>query len=176
MNQLSKFLLITLFTLATTAVTAQKAVKKYISKYDDLAIEMADEHEIPASIILGVSIVESAAGQSLICKSLNNFFGIKGKNWSSQKKMGYKSAYKEYKTDDESFEHFCQVLRKKKFYKKLKGKIDYKEWLVQMNKASYASAKQKWIDHVTRTIEKFELNKLDRQAGPSSNSSTVLND
>jgi flagellum-specific peptidoglycan hydrolase FlgJ len=91
--------------------------------------------------------------------------------------MGYKSAYKEYKTDDASFEHFCQVLRKKKFYQKLKGSDDYKEWLNQMNKASYASAKEKWIKDIVQTIEKYDLDKLDEQEEESSDepeSSTVL--
>jgi len=173
MNQLKKIVAVLSLVAITTVATAQKSIKKYINRYDDLAIEKAEEHQIPASIILGVSIVESAAGQSLICKTLNNFFGIKGKNWSSEKKMGYKSAYKEYKTDDESFEHFCQVIRKKKFYKKLKGNKDYKEWLNQMNKAEYASAKQKWIDHITTTIEKYDLDKYDEPAAEPEATSTV---
>jgi flagellum-specific peptidoglycan hydrolase FlgJ len=142
--------------------SSQKVVKKYIKKYESLAVEKSEKHQIPFSIILGVSIVESAAGESLICKALNNFFGIKGKNKNSQKKMGYKSAYKEYASDEESFEHFCQVVMKKKFYSKLKGSNDYKEWLKQMNKASYASAKQKWIDDITKTIKKYELYKFDK--------------
>jgi flagellum-specific peptidoglycan hydrolase FlgJ len=157
----------------TMSVSAQKAVKKYIKKYESLAVEKAEEHQIPASIILGVSIVESAAGQSLICKALKNFFGIKGKNRSSEEKMGYKSAYKEYNSEEESFEHFCQVLIKKKFYKTLKGSKDYKEWLNQMNKADYASAKQKWIDDITKTIEKYELYKLDKQVKKSESETTV---
>src|SRR6478672_393078 len=102
MNKLKKIVAVLSLVALTTVATAQKAVKSYIKKYDDLAIEKAQLYDIPPSIILGVSIVESAAGQSLICKSLNNFFGIKGKNWSSEKKMGYKSAYKEYKNDGES--------------------------------------------------------------------------
>ena len=171
MNQLKKIVAVFCLLVLTTVATAQKkTIKSYIKQYDDLAIEKAQEHKIPASIILGVSIVERAAGKSVICKALNNFFGIKGKNWSSEKKMGYKSAYKEYKTDDESFEHFCQVLRKKKFYKKLKGNSDYKEWLNQMNKAEYATAKQKWIDHITITIEKYDLDKLDAQAATQTTS------
>lgn len=144
---------------------AQKAVKKYIDKYDDLAIQKMNEHHIPASIILGVSIVESAAGQSIICKNLNNFFGIKGKNTSSLKKMGYKSSYKEYVSDSASFEHFCQVLKKKSYYSKLKGTTDYKKWLESMNIASYASAKQKWIDDIVKTIDKYKLYKFDKPAG-----------
>lgn len=160
------------FVLFAVSVTAQKSVKKYIKKYEALAVEKSEEHQIPASIILGVSIVESAAGQSKICKSLKNFFGIKGKNWSSEEKMGYKSAYKEYKTASESFEHFCQIISRKKFYSSLKGSDDYKKWLVQMNKASYASAKQKWIDDITKTIQKYDLDKLD-DSSPLKSESTA---
>jgi len=163
MNKLKKTTLLLCLLFVVLIAPAQKVVKKYIQTYDSLAIEKSEKHKIPVSIILGVSIVESSAGRSLICKSLNNFFGIKGNNWSSEEKMGYKSAYKEYKTGAESFEHFCQVLIKKKFYSKLKGSSDYKEWLNQMNQASYASAKQKWIDDITKTIKKFELWKFDKQ-------------
>lgn len=171
--KVKKLITLLCFVLIAAGVTAQKAVKKYIKKYEALALEKAEEHRIPASIILGVSIVESAAGKSLICKALKNFFGIKGKNWTSEKAMGYKSAYKEYKSDKESFEHFCQVLAKKKFYRQLKGSDDYKQWLAQMNKAEYASAKQKWINDITKTIEKYQLYKLDKPEKEATES-TVL--
>jgi flagellum-specific peptidoglycan hydrolase FlgJ len=161
MNQYPKIFGLLLLLFISVTAPAQKSIKKYINEYESLALEKAGQYGIPASIILGVSIVESAAGQSLICKALNNFFGIKGKNWSSQKRMGYKSAYKEYKTDEESFDHFCQVLAKKKYYPKLKGTFDFNRWLKAMDEASYASAKQKWIDDITKTIKKFELQKLD---------------
>ncbi len=161
MNRLKKVAGVFCFVLMTTVATAQKAVKKYIKKYEGLAIEKAEKHQIPASIILGVSMVESDAGRSAIAKSLNNFFGIKGANWSSQKKMGYKSAYKEYSTDGESFEHFCQVVKKKKFYGKLKGTVDYKQWLAQMNKAEYATAKGKWVSKINATISQFKLYEFD---------------
>ena len=152
-----------LFTLLLSgAVQAQKAVKRFIKKYEQMAVENMQKHSIPASIILGVSIVESAAGESAIAKALRNFFGMKGKNSNSQEKLGYKSAYREYESDEASFEHFCQVLKKKKFYVKMKSSTDYKQWLKMMNAASYAEAKQKWIDDITRTIDKFELYKYDR--------------
>lgn len=152
-----------LFTvLFSGAVHAQKVVKQFIKKYEQMAVENMQKHSIPASIILGVSIVESAAGESAIAKALKNFFGIKGKNNNSKARLGYQSAYKEYASDDASFEHFCQVLKRKKFYVKMKTSTDYKQWLKMMNAASYAEAKQKWIDDITRTIDKFELYKLDR--------------
>jgi len=175
MNQLRKFVAVLGLIVLTTVAVAQKSIKGYIKKYESLALKKADEHDIPASVILGVSIVESAAGKSLICKALNNFFGIKGKNWNSEKKMGYKSAYKEYSTEDESFEHFCQVLKKKRFYQKLKGSDNYKEWLAQMNKASYASAKQKWLDDIIDTIERYDLDELDKEEGDPDSKTTVLN-
>lgn len=175
MNQLRKFVAVLGLIVLTTVAVAQKSIKGYSKKYESLALQKAEEHDIPASVIVGVSIVESAAGKSVICKALNNFFGIKGKNRNSVKKMGYKSAYREYNTEDESFEHFCQILKKKKFYQKLKGSDNYKEWLSQMNNASYASAKQKWIDDITHTIEKYDLDELDKEDGSPNSGTTVLN-
>jgi len=162
MHYYPKFLLLVSLSLLALNLPAQKVINKYIDKYENMAVKKMQQHEIPASIILGVSIVESAAGQSLICRNLNNFFGIKGKNKSSLKKMGYKSSYKEYASDSASFEHFCRVVKNKNFYKKLKGTTNYKEWLNLMNKASYASAKQKWIDDITKTINKYKLYKFDK--------------
>lgn len=148
--------------MLSSAVQAQKSVKRFIKKYEKIAVESMQKHSIPASIILGVSIVESAAGESAIAKALRNFFGIKGKNVSSQEKLGYKSAYREYTSDEASFAHFCEVLKKKRFYVKMKSSTDYKQWLQMMNAASYAEAKQKWINDITKTIEKFDLYKLDK--------------
>jgi Bax protein len=162
MNEVKKLAGVLCFVLMTTIAVAQKTVKKYIKKYECLATEKSERYHIPVSIILGVSLVESDAGRSPIAKSLNNFFGIKGVNWSSAKKMGYKSAYKEYNTDAESFEHFCQVVRKKRFYQKLQGSNDFREWLDQMNRAEYATAKDKWVKKINATISKFKLYELDK--------------
>ena len=148
--------------MLSSAVQAQKTVKRFIKKYEKVAVESMQRHNIPASVILGVSIVESAAGQSAIAKALKNFFGIKGKNISSKEKLGYQSAYREYLSDDASFAHFCEVLKKKKFYVKLKNCTDYRQWLQMMNAASYAEAKGKWVADITKTINKYELYKLDK--------------
>lgn len=163
-----KLIVTALFLCVVVGSSAQGSVKAYIKKYQTLAVADAVRYGIPPSVILGVSIVESAAGQSKIAKALNNFFGIKGKNKSSEKKMGYKSAYREYASAVESFEHFCQILSKRKFYAKLKGTMNFREWLRQMNKAEYATAKQKWVDDITKTIEKYDLTKLDQTEGLAS--------
>ena len=153
--------------MLSSAVQAQKSIKKFIKKYEHIAVESMQKHSIPASIILGVSIVESAAGESAIAKALRNFFSIKGSNENSQDRLGYKSAYKEYGSDEASFAHFCEVLKRKKFYTKMKASSDYKQWLQMMNAASYAEAKQKWVTDITNTINKFELYKLDNPLSPS---------
>ncbi len=159
------FLKLTFLLILSASVfsgSAQNAVKRYIAKYDDLAVGQMKKHEIPASIILGVSIVESAAGQSMLAKALNNYFGVKGKNTSSQQKLGYKSKYKEYESDEASYEHFCQILRNKSFYEKLKGTTDYKQWLFYMNKANYATAKGEWVRKIILAIDKYKLYEYDK--------------
>lgn len=161
MNKWLKCSCLTLFLFCSQSVLAQKSVSNYIKKYETLAVQKMEEYGIPASVILGVSIVESASGRSAICKAFNNFFGIKGKNTNSVKKLGYKSAYKEYPNAKASFEHFCQVLKKKRFYKKLKGDTDYKQWLQAMNKAGYASAKSKWVNDISNIIKKNKLYRFD---------------
>ncbi len=162
--KVKKMLTLLCLVLLTVGVTAQKkSIKKYIEKYEALAIEKAEEHKIPVSIILGVSIVESAAGESAIAKAFRNFFGVKGKNVTSEEKLGYKSAYREFSSAEASFEHFCEMLKKKRFYVKVKSTTDYKQWLKMMNAASYAEAKDKWVADITRAITKYELYKLDQQ-------------
>ena len=158
-RKLPALLLSVMFSIA---VQAQKVIRKFIQKYDHIAVKSMQKHDIPASIILGVSLVESAAGESAICKALRNFFGVKGKNTNSKEKLGYESAYKEYATAEASFEHFCEILKKKKFYMTMKGCADYKEWLKHMNTAYYASAKERWVKEVTTAITKYELYKLDK--------------
>ena len=161
MNYFFKALLVSTIIFCAVGSSAQKVVKKYINRYEDLAVERMKEYQIPASVILGVSIVESGAGESDIAKVFHNYFGIKGKNTDSKKRLGYKSLYREYASDTASYDHFCQVLARKKFYKKLKGCMDFKEWLAQMNAAEYSEAKGVWVDKITATINKYKLYKYD---------------
>lgn len=157
---LKAFIALLIFFIAPKA-EAQKQVRIYIEKYKGLAQLNMKEHDIPASVILGISIVESGAGESAVCKLLKNYFGIVGKNKNSKQKLGYQSMYKEYPSDTASFNHFCMVVKKKDLYKKLKGNKDYKEWINALNKAGYAAAKEKWVNKIIATIIHFNLYKLD---------------
>lgn len=168
MNRLFKVLLAVTINLFTFVASAQKVVKKYVQKYEGMAIERMKEYQIPASIILGVSIVESGAGQSDLARIFHNYFGIKGKNHDAKKRLGHNSLYKEYASDTASYDHFCKVLAKKKFYQKLKGNMDFTKWLNQMNAAQYSEAKEIWVHKIAATINKFKLYKYDEQYATAS--------
>ena len=141
----------------TQVVFAQKSTKRYIDKFLPMAKELSAEFGIPVSIILGVSIHESASGTSRNCKDLNNYFGVKGKNHLKKRK----TKYKQYEKPEDSFRDFCGIISRKKFYSKLKDTNDYKRWLIEMNNASYAGAKESWINAVSKIIRYYELSFYD---------------
>lgn len=129
--------------------------KSYIKKFDSLADSLSREYSIPKSVILGVSMIESGAGTSRNCKLLNNYFGIVGKNQLYKK--GMKSRYKQYASVTASFVDFCKLMTKKKFYKKLKGDMNYKPWLDAISKNGYSEVPELWRQRVTAAIRKHKL-------------------
>ena len=141
----------------TQFIFAQKTTLKYIDKFLPIAKELSTEFEIPVSIILGVSILESASGTSSNCKDLNNYFGVKGKNHLKKRK----TKYKQYSKPEDSFRDFCGIISRKIFYSKLKHSTDYKRWLNEMNKANYAGAKQHWANAINKIIRKYKLSEYD---------------
>lgn len=144
-----------LFAFLLSGLT-QAQSKSFVDKYRPLADSLSAEYGIPTAIILGVAIVESGAGTSRNCKLLNNFFGIVGKN-NLQKTKGIKSRYKQYPDATASFVDFCKLLAKKKYYKKLKGNMDYKPWVEAISKSGYSEAPSVWKQRVTDTIKKNKL-------------------
>jgi flagellum-specific peptidoglycan hydrolase FlgJ len=146
-------LLVLLLLLATFA-GAQSP--KYVARYRHLADSLASEFEIPATVILGVAIMESGGGTSRNCKLLNNHFGIVGKNdlWKTKK---IRSRYKQYPDATASYVDFCKKIKKKKYYKHLKGKTDYNLWLDAMSKSGYSEAPAVWKSRVISVIKKNKL-------------------
>jgi flagellum-specific peptidoglycan hydrolase FlgJ len=142
----------------------QKAATDYIEKHKKVAVVLKNQSGIPASIILGVSMIESAMGKSRNCKLLNNYFGVKGKNDLPKTKGAPRSSYKQYPNSSASFKDFVRIVKSKKYYPELKGDMDYKKWLVKMNQYGYAQAKGKWINDITSVIKKYDLDTFDRDA------------
>src|SRR5258708_4016500 len=91
------------------------AQSKFINRFRPLVDSPEMEYEIPAPVMLGISIIESSSGTSINCKLLNNYFGIVGKNKLS-KTTKKKSRYKQYADATASFVDFCRVISRKKFY------------------------------------------------------------
>lgn len=132
--------------------------QEYVERFRPAAVLLMERSGIPASIILGISMVESAMGSSKIARQLNNYFGVKGKNHAS-----FKSAYKQYPTPEHSFKDFVRIVKSKKYYPDLKGEKDYRKWLKAMNRHGYAEAKGKWILDVTQMIRRYHLDDIDRE-------------
>jgi Bax protein len=160
LKKLSLFLIGIL--LLSTTVEAQSSTKNFIKKYQPLADSLSEEYGIPASVILGVSIIESGSGTSRNCKLLNNFFGIVGKN-KLMKTNGIKSRYKQYDNAYDSFKDFCKLLKKKKYYDKLKGNMDYKLWIDAISKSGYSEVPSVWKQRINDTIRKNKLAASDRK-------------
>jgi flagellum-specific peptidoglycan hydrolase FlgJ len=156
-------ILVILLISNTHKVFGQKVGYDYAQKYEPIATKIMYQTGIPASIILGVSMIESAMGKSKNCKLLNNFFGVKGKNKLHLGNSGHHSAYKQYETPEASFIDFARIVKSKKYYPLLKGKMDYKKWLHTMNKHGYAEAKGVWINDITSVIVKYKLTQYDRE-------------
>gem|GEM_PF-195781 len=144
---------------------AQQSTSDYLKKFKPVSVELMQETGIPASVILGIAMLESGTGTSKNAKLLHNHFGIVGKNNLSQTNPGHKSRYKQYLSDVASYEHFVQLLTKKKWYTTLQGNMEYTTWLNKMNHSGYSSAGQEWIKRVTNIINRYKLYKLDAAVG-----------
>lgn len=152
---------ILLFFSRLTHAHGQDAPSGYIDKYKALAGEMMQQYRIPVSVILGIAMVESGSGTSVLSRKLHNHFGIVGKNRNAMKKIGYRTRYREYASDTASFEHFCRVISKKSFYESLSGNMEYSEWVKAIRKSGYATAAGHWEKKVLAMIRNHRLNELD---------------
>ena len=137
--------------------SAQSAAKKYVELYNEAAIKTMNEYGIPASIVLGIAIHESASGNSKIAKYLNNHFGMTGK--SGPKPI--KSAYKGYEDVEDSYEDFANLLKRR--FSSLFSKYpinDYKSWVYGIQRGGYA-ASGTWASQVMAIIKTYKLYQFD---------------
>jgi flagellum-specific peptidoglycan hydrolase FlgJ len=140
---------------------AQQSTKNYVEKFKPVSVNLMQETGIPASVILGVAMLESGTGTSRNAKLLHNHFGIVGKNDLHKTQPGKRSVYKQYANDVASYEHFVALLTKKKWFGEMKGNPQFSDWLKKMNHSGYSSAGHEWIRRVTAIINRYKLYKLD---------------
>ncbi|PST85012.1 hemagglutinin [Pedobacter yulinensis] len=152
-----------LFSLCLSLIIAfgvkAQSVQDYIDTHTEIAQALAHESNIPASIILGVAIHESAAGKSKIARYLNNHFGVKGPNDNTM----INSSYRDYDDDAASYAHFVEIMLTRSAFSRLVdryGKYDYRSWAYGIQRGGYAASRT-WASQVINIIKKYELFRYD---------------
>jgi flagellum-specific peptidoglycan hydrolase FlgJ len=149
LKQLMLKLLCAIFLLFVSLISNGQSA--YVKQYRPVADSLGKAYGIPASVILGVAIIESSSGSSRNCKLLNNHFGIVGKN-NLHKTKKIKTRYKQYPNGKASYIDFCKLLSGKKFYKKLKGNLNFHLWVDAISKAGYSEVPSVWKQRVSGAI------------------------
>jgi flagellum-specific peptidoglycan hydrolase FlgJ len=144
------------FILLPCLLMAQTAPQRFVTKFRPMADSLSAVYGIPASVILGISMLESGSGTSRNARMLNNFFGIVGKN-NLRRTHGIKSRYKQYATEMESFVDFCRLMSRKRFYPSLKGNKSIQQWVRSIAATGYSEAPVVWQQRVMSTIRKNRL-------------------
>ena len=130
----------------------------YVRKFVPVADSLSAIYKVPAALFLGVAVIESGSGKSRNAKMLNNHFGIIGKN--SLHKKGKKSRYKQYLNATDSYVDFAHHLTKRKFYNRLKGKMNYVLWVDAMSKDNYSEMPKIWKQRVLSTIKTNNITRI----------------
>lgn len=161
---------------------------KYINEIKKLAIAESKKHNIPASIKVAQSALESGWGEGKIVKKANNYFGIKKKTdltkveldlivgrikhktseYVKDKKIDITDEFCVYNSRWASFRHHSIHLRKRidaKFnngYSKMKSipLSDYKRWAKALEESGY-STDPEYAEKLINIIKRHKLYELD---------------
>lgn len=170
MKNLYSLTILLLLLPATLAFSQRISIEEYIKNNKNMAIDYMEECGIPASVILGIAIHESAAGNSKIARHLNNHFGIKGPNNSKI----IRSSYKGYDSVRDSYADFVGLLQRRSRYNRLfqNGDSDYETWIRGIARAGYAMSKT-WPRQVLKIIKEHQLYRWDQSPEVADKSYTV---
>ncbi|MCJ0741697.1 glucosaminidase domain and LysM peptidoglycan-binding domain-containing protein [Pedobacter montanisoli] len=158
---MKKITFLVLALLIFNLVKAQSVTEDYILENAPKAQELMRMHLVPASVILGIAIHESGAGTSKVARYLNNHFGFKGKNSSTE----IRSSYRDFPTVDSSYNHFIVFLKSRAHYNSLFDKYDqydFKSWVKGIQRGGYAGSR-KWGSQVMAIINKYQLWSYDER-------------
>ncbi len=167
---LKKFIYVSLIVLTAGTAFGQTPANNYIDTYKEAAVSTMNQHGIPASIVLGIAIHESASGTSKIARYLNNHFGLKGKG--GPKKI--RSSYKGYESVDDCYNDFVSYLKTR--FSGLFTKytpVDYRGWALGIQRGGYAHSRS-WASQVMAIIKKYRLYELDANTANNSATFSVL--
>nr|WP_294897294.1 glucosaminidase domain-containing protein [uncultured Pedobacter sp.] len=149
------------FLFLSFGASAQSVTQNYINEHKEIAISLMNEHHVPASIILAIAIHESASGTSKVARYLNNHFGLKGPNSSTQ----IRSSYRDFETVDDSYRYFIGFLHTHPKFRYLFNKYteyDYKNWARGIQRGGYAASRT-WASQIIGLIKKYNLQQFDNR-------------
>ncbi|MBX2931212.1 MAG: glucosaminidase domain-containing protein [Chitinophagaceae bacterium] len=161
---MKQIVLITTFLYASIHVFAQsEKAANYVQLYKDAAITEMKRGGVPAAIILAQGMLESAYGESELCKKSNNHFGIKCKNdWEGEKTYHDDDekgeCFRVYTSAAESFKDHTNFLKSRSWYAFLfkLSPTDYAGWAKGLKKAGYATERD-YADKLIKLIVDNDL-------------------
>lgn len=185
-------LTLALCTLCIMLMGQSQQRKRYIQRFQKIAVSEMERSGIPASIKLAQAILESADGTSTLAQKANNHFGIKcGGSWKGRTyykkdddrdRFGRlkKSCFRAYKNSETSFVAHTDFLadpKKKHRYGFLFDykPTEYKKWAKGLRKAGYATNK-KYPQLLIKIIEDNKLFQFDKMSSNDLDDKFVSND
>jgi flagellum-specific peptidoglycan hydrolase FlgJ len=163
-----KFLITIMFLLGTLFASAQQknTPKSYIDHYKDDAIQIMHETGVPASIVLGVAMHESACGNSAVAKNLNNQFGVKSNHTSVYYKHGkkIKTSYRVYPSIYDSFMDFASIMIRNPEYNLLGETLSHWDsygWAKGIQRHHTYASSRTWSKSVLGIIKAYDLDSLN---------------
>lgn len=143
----------------------------YIKNTTPLAVEVSRKNGLFASVTLAQSALESNFGKSELASTYNNYFGIKAKSggveleteeYENGKSKRAKEPFKKYGSKKECFYDYATLISRAKRYEKVKEAKDYKEAIVEIKSAGYATDPS-YARKVIEIIETYNLMELDNE-------------
>jgi Muramidase (flagellum-specific) len=136
----------------------------YIEKYKDAAIAEMQRSGVPAAITLAQGMLESAYGESDLCKQSNNHFGIKCKaEWTGDKVYHNddtkNECFRAYPDAAASYKDHSDFLKSRDWYAPLfkLSPTDVDGWAYGLKKAGYATEKD-YPQRLLKLINDYNLN------------------
>lgn len=157
---MKRIILLCSLLLSSLFLKAQNT-EDYIAEHAQVAQNLMRDYKIPASLILGIAIHESASGKSKIARHLNNHFGVKGPNSNTE----IRSSYRDYSSAEESFNHFAELMQTREPFKSFPEKYDqydYKGWARAIQRSGYAHSRT-WSSQVIALVNKYQLYTYDNR-------------
>ncbi len=131
----------------------------YLTRFSKVAREEQKRYKIPASIILAVSLYQSAAGQRDIALEVNNHFALPcNTNWNGACREFQGHTYRKYSSAWASFRDFSLFASEN--FARLKG-ADYTAWALALETDGFAETDD-FAKEIIGLIEGYRLDAIDR--------------